>query len=604
MRKILAIELEGFQSINRPTRIAFSDITLLYGTNSAGKSAVSDALAFFRTVSDTKTFNAEEVYRLIDRWASWHSTVDNEWQLELDAKDRVADLQPYRVLKACIEYELPAIDPWNFALDGWQNSSIHGSYEQLAFGGEEFLDQLETKQPLTARIELRYSIRGSGHFEHYGFYLLSCTVLLNGKAVATLDGNCPLDLDREKTLRLSDYFAHVYEGPFKSHYIGGEEINLTLAPNLQGKVDKKTYSYSGKAQSRVYWSVYEVESNNFFQTRLTEDSGQGKVRLAIKKNFRDICYYFFGSLHDILRKAPPVVVADRTIPDLNKVFSIVDFRYSEGWWPDNEVSPVGPIIAMRDKLREERKHWFDIAQAAYGFQLKEALSHDEWGSDWSRDKIAKKSEGLSSISYKEWAQRFEKVNEYLKSELFDTNAYEVKASVVLLVPLDLRDPDPKDSYYLLSQPAAVTLHLIDSSGKVIALRDVGSGIPFVIPILITVTQSGLKFIQQPELHLHPKLQGRLADVFIDAIKHTSGPLIIETHSEHLLLRLLRRIRQTTKGKTSVYTLNPDQLAVYYFDGEIGGGTIVTQQLVTPLGDFYNDWPKGFFNERDKDLFDD
>ena len=156
----------------------------------------------------------------------------------------------------------------------------------------------------------------------------------------------------------------------------------------------------------------------------------------------------------------------------------------------------------------------------------------------------------------------------------------------------------------MSQPAAVTLHLTDTNGKKVQFRDVGSGIPFVIPILNAISQNGHKFIQQPELHLHPSLQGKLADVFINSANEHSGPLIIETHSEHILLRLLKRIRQTTKGVVSVYELTPENLAVYYFDGDISGGTIVSKQLVTPLGDFFNDWPKGFFNERDEDLFDD
>jgi predicted ATPase len=81
--------------------------------------------------------------------------------------------------------------------------------------------------------------------------------------------------------------------------------------------------------------------------------------------------------------------------------------------------------------------------------------------------------------------------------------------------------------------------------------------------------------------------------------------VVETHSEHFLLRLLRRIRNTEKGRSlsEDLMLTNDQIAVYYFDPQVGGGTFVSRQLVTPLGDFYNDWPRGFFSERNDDLFD-
>ncbi len=114
-------------------------------------------------------------------------------------------------------------------------------------------------------------------------------------------------------------------------------------------------------------------------------------------------------------------------------------------------------------------------------------------------------------------------------------------------------------------------------------------------------------IQQPELHLHPALQSSVADVFIEELNGDCAPqFIIETHSEHLLLRMLRRIRDVEKGQclSKDLSLTNDQLAVYYFDPQVNEGTIVTRQLVTPLGDFYTDWPRGFFAERNRDLFDD
>ena len=100
--------------------------------------------------------------------------------------------------------------------------------------------------------------------------------------------------------------------------------------------------------------------------------------------------------------------------------------------------------------------------------------------------------------------------------------------------------------------------------------------------------------------------GLKSNVFIEEInRDVTTQFIIDTHSEHLLLRLLRRIRYVEKGQciSEEFKLTNDQASVYYFDPQVSGGTVVTRQLVTPLGDFYTDWPRGFFAERNRDLFD-
>jgi predicted ATPase len=100
------------------------------------------------------------------------------------------------------------------------------------------------------------------------------------------------------------------------------------------------------------------------------------------------------------------------------------------------------------------------------------------------------------------------------------------------------------------------------------------------------------------------LQASLADAFIDAIR-ADRIVIVETHSEHLLLRLLRRIRQTNAnaelaGETALF---PHELSVVYFDPT--GGTDTTRLValgVTNTGEFIGRWPAGFFTERDEELF--
>ena len=69
MGRILAIELENFQSIETRTRIELKPITLMFGPNSAGKSAIFDAIELLRHTLDPDAFDEDKLYEMIDRWA-------------------------------------------------------------------------------------------------------------------------------------------------------------------------------------------------------------------------------------------------------------------------------------------------------------------------------------------------------------------------------------------------------------------------------------------------------------------------------------------------------------------------------------------------------
>ena len=87
------------------------------------------------------------------------------------------------------------------------------------------------------------------------------------------------------------------------------------------------------------------------------------------------------------------------------------------------------------------------------------------------------------------------------------------------------------------------------------------------------------------------------------IRGNDKQFLFETHSEHLLLRLLRRIRQTSEGEIALdgETLSPDDLAVVYIDNSQGDST-ANRLRVREDGEFIDPWPKGFFRERGEELF--
>jgi hypothetical protein len=159
------------------------------------------------------------------------------------------------------------------------------------------------------------------------------------------------------------------------------------------------------------------------------------------------------------------------------------------------------------------------------------------------------------------------------------------------------------------------IHLRDKDkGTTVSLQDVGVGVSQVLPVIINAFGKQNEFIaiEQPEIHIHPALQAELGDLFIEsALGENKNTFLLETHSEHLILRLLRRIRETAEGdmedwpedlrKACPDGIRPEDVAVLYVEpGEEGAKVI--ELPITPDGDFSRPWPGGFFGERSKELF--
>jgi hypothetical protein len=180
--------------------------------------------------------------------------------------------------------------------------------------------------------------------------------------------------------------------------------------------------------------------------------------------------------------------------------------------------------------------------------------------------------------------------------------------------------DLEDVKDLLEQlPTRTTVTLVsDNTNIEVAPHDVGVGISQLIPVVVLAVDAdgSLDAVEQPELHVHPAIQVRLGDLFIQQI--TADParrFLLETHSEHLLLRLLRRIRETTEGDLPPGHpgLRPEQVSVIYVEpsgeeggtkefGQQGGSVRVRSLPIDETGEFRDQWPHGFFEERAKELF--
>jgi len=138
------------------------------------------------------------------------------------------------------------------------------------------------------------------------------------------------------------------------------------------------------------------------------------------------------------------------------------------------------------------------------------------------------------------------------------------------------------------------------SKDLVDLPDVGIGVSQVLPVLVQcfyAPANSIIIMEQPEIHLHPSAQAALADVIIDVINSREGgkdrniQLIIETHSEHFLRRLQRRIAENkvSQEKVSAYFASVSKMLAK-----------LDPLKIDEFGNILN-WPENFFGDEMGDI---
>jgi hypothetical protein len=144
--------------------------------------------------------------------------------------------------------------------------------------------------------------------------------------------------------------------------------------------------------------------------------------------------------------------------------------------------------------------------------------------------------------------------------------------------------------------------LLDTgAGSFVLPSEVGAGISQLIPVVVAAIEGrgGLSLIEQPEIHVHPAVQVGLGDLLVDAANREGQRRIIfvETHSEHLLLRIMRRMRETHEGTVTdgVRLVRPEDVSVVLVEKD-GSRSISRRMPLNERGELVKAWPGGFFEE--------
>ena len=667
--RITAVEFENFQCFESPTRIDFAPITLLYGPNSAGKSAVFDALEFIKEFWKQEKRDEQKIQTYFDRWAR----KDHGSRAKGGRNMRLAiefHSQPNAFLNARSLFGTPPdhlrLDDGSIPLDDAFMEWVHGAELEL------------TNKPLRLEVELfsmddelgrlKYLFMSEYHLSFAGSRVISAItgakstncfnfndmVHTPGKlelVVTIFDNGQPNDLfgirkivddwecetqeiDTGEPVDHSDMFTWKDEdSSFYGWSVDACEVCDDSLPDDHIPPRKKILVSRSNGQKISTQYIYRLGAKaDPYSLHVNQNDTSG-ARIA--ENINTVFSEIAENLNTIFQEyLPPIVPGDRKIPEKQKLVREVNLL--EPLSASNELEEQYFIEALcrggyAAKLSIEHEMSMATKQPSIFSYGKTIKPQGDW--DWDEKIEPRITQSIGSRlndvnkRLEVEAQFFESVNNTLNTDLFHTLLYQLKIDADVIVGFEelseqstyaeseyqnIAKLDPQKNS--IGSKARVKLHLLDSNSNDVDFEDVGSGIGYFLPCLVACNLSGLIRIQQPELHLHPALQGNIADVVAGTLSKDSQ-ILCETHSEHLLLRLLKRVRNAD------HPLAHSDIAVYYFDpiisiegfetedydpsGFYGGKTTtVSRQEITPLGDFLHRWPRGFFEERWNELNDD
>ena len=557
------IALGGFETFDELTRIPIRRLTFLFGPNSAGKSSVEDGIRLLSEVCDTGdllAFDDEPIASFESDYVSRRSRLNRAWRRTGDDPDSYAGLMQIGASAL--------IDGWDGLTEDVTHNDV-GTYNPPSPG----LHLLE--------VIIRFRDRDHGaqwpQRNGLNFVLRDIAFLLDGvpflefadHAEAALNFGHPLllCLPIPEACRIGERFrpAHVSTTGGWLRFRGG------MIYDSKKRLDQWSYQESWR------WNDTEgLEPEESWPPPPEMTNALSCFAEVFDRVLQNSCRVVRQTLK------PYTVPASRTTPEPRDLSFLFDGQTSA-----HESEHATFHITMHGDLRYRR--------LARSFET--SVQQDLEATDSGE---AKQAESLHH-----------RVNRMLTGHLFRERGYQLRADYrVLMTPGQFESQQGLDDevkndagrgFSLL-----IAIHLEDPQGRRYAFTEVGSGLGYVLPVLAAACDESLPvvIVQQPELHLHPALQAELGDVFVE-LSRGGRRLVIETHSEHLLLRVLKRLRQSgnATGSNPDLHVEPDDVAILYFDPHPDGTTKVKRLRVSADGEFLDRWPRGFFTERDEELFD-
>lgn len=550
MATLRSLTIQNFKAIGDPVKIEFKPITLLFGPNSAGKSTIIQALTYAREI-------------FLNRNLDPHRIVVHGEEIDLGGfRTMVHNHDISLPIYLEIEIELGENRLPEYIADDELRDSIM-EYASC------YLNCLSEVRWVTVGVSLKWDDRLPGP------YVKSYRVNLNGEFFCEITG---LTSNLESELReVGDWLQADFEMRPGYHYVcprlnlkhslfdsgtGADSRNLLTELAELILEDPWSWHWTGDASERKRNPILAATPTGALPDW---DSPHG-LSAGLKT---DVAFKLIQGFDELLRRA--VAGPGKLIRETLRTLRC-----------------LGPLRAIPPRILEQGRPVHETAVSSGLSTWEELFGVDE--------------QTLGAIN--DWMTKPARLETGFE---IDVKRYKECDSTLLAACGEAQVGDPNEIMTMLRKmPERTRLSLRQAGSKLeLSFQDVGTGISQVMPVVIAalVSRNQVVTIEQPELHIHPALQVRLGDLFISQIKEPGVLFILETHSEHLLLRILRRMRETAEGRVADEKLRvrPDDVAVLYVEPD-GPRTIVRQMPLNERGELVKAWPGGFFEEGLREVF--
>lgn len=547
---IKSLSLKNFKGFSDEVRIELRPITFLFGANSAGKSSVLHALQYVREILERNNANA-------DRTLQGGEAVDLGGFLNLvHGRDRERRIE-IEIEMALGDTSIPELVPDPFEDWQTQDSEVWSFYETL-----------QTIRRKVRSVSVRLIVGWNSYREEP--VVVGYEIGANGawcvKFESTGDGrDTRMRINRENPI-------FMVEAPDGDALLA--ELDDWVNPDDLREDSTEPSSEDPASTLSSDASAREVSVlNDVFYA--VQDAGMERPGDGLRS-------WLSGFSGALPRLDQMLYIPAPGAKGATNVYIAREFTAFLSWLT------IGPAILLREQLRKLRYIGPLRRIPPRGFDVSLTKSESAWS-----DGMAGWETLLSGP-----ASLVENCSEWMSSPDKLGTGYSLVRKQVQEFDLSQPVPQPMGS-------PGTRIELVDSAGLSHQPQDVGVGISQVLPVVVAAQDgtASLVCIEQPELHIHPSVQVGVGDLFIDGALNHELTFLIETHSEHLILRLMRRIRETaeTSGNRTDHPVNSSLIGIFCLS-RFEGRVTVSEIHVNEVGDFDKPWPNGFFDERGKELF--
>lgn len=594
--KLTKLSLTNFRSFKKTQTIEFSPLTLLVGPNSVGKSSVLMALFYLQQIIEKGQCNPQKLEALNDKYVGGFEKLVHGHDLTKTIKIKIEFIKDGRI--------------------GSSYGAIEDLFEDLNIGissPSEGADKMSIDFEIAWSIPLQtaYISRYTVAFDDQNIAEITSDSGLKQPILSAINFLHPLllpDNHDEWLVNLIDEEKSIHEALketvfsiFDEKNIDYRDVHKGYDNNLENRINSLTFNENAYV-SEFHESITEPRmhsTNNITSTDeelINENSFTPYKIIHAPISIECHC----GALPKIGKKLKTSlalenirfnervieILSDLLVAPIDNLYGIL-----------KESLCIGPLRIVPDELFKhqyeyQQKNWYDGSAAWHALGLTDTRLMNSVN-DWISNKC-KLDLGYGIALRVD--KRFSEIKRILKEQTFQSLEKNLNIQIDSLYKYKTEQNIDE-----ISTKFGYSLWDINNNIPVLP-NEIGVGIPQLMPLVVATLsrRQGLIACEQPELHVHPRIQVDIGDLLTQA-NHSVG-FIIETHSEHLVLRLLKRIRQTTESElpTGFSPVISSNISIIYLEEKIDG-VQATRIHIDEDGEFKEHWPHGFFSERREEL---